>query len=223
MPNLYQKLNEIRKAVGSLSKDTEGHGYTYVSGSQILGKVKDKMIELNVWFVPSSNAPQHRVQPYVTSSGQEKIDQLVFGDMTYLLVDGDNPEDKLIIPWSFFGQQNDVSKAYGSALTYSERYLWLKLLGLPTDEDDPDSMDTTGKQSQYEMAKKIFKSSGSKSTGVISDPQAKRFWALAGGDKEIVDTVLATKALNSATEILRSDYDELCNQAQEMYRQKKGS
>ena len=221
--NLYQKLNEVRKAVGALSKDTEGHGYNYVSGSQILGKVKDKMAELNLWFIPASNNGTYDTFEYKNAKGESKVDQIVYGDMTYLLVDGDKPEDKLIIPWSFFGQQNDISKAYGSALTYSERYLWLKLLGLPTDEDDPDSVNTNDKQSHYEMAKKVFTSSTVQKGGVITDNQAKRFYAMAGGDQDIVDAVLSTKALNSSREILKVDYDELCNQAQAMYNNKKGS
>ncbi|MEC5308048.1 ERF family protein [Bacillus thuringiensis] len=39
-----------------------------------------------------------------------------------------------------------TGQAYGSALTYSERYFLLKFFGIPTDEDDADARDTKGKQ-----------------------------------------------------------------------------
>ena len=38
--NLYQKLVEIRKDVINFSKDTEGYGYKYVSGSQAIAKTQ---------------------------------------------------------------------------------------------------------------------------------------------------------------------------------------
>ena len=50
--NLFQKLVEIRKEVKSFNKDTKGFGYTYVSGSQAISKIREKMDELNVLLVP---------------------------------------------------------------------------------------------------------------------------------------------------------------------------
>ena len=41
--NLHEKLVEIRKEVINFSKDTEGYGYKYVSGSQAIAKIRDKM------------------------------------------------------------------------------------------------------------------------------------------------------------------------------------
>ena len=52
------------------------------------------------------------------------------------------------VSFEYYGQQNDISKAFGSALTYSERYLLLKSLGAPTDEDDPDKHTDDKKQRQ---------------------------------------------------------------------------
>lgn len=139
MMNLYQKIVEVRKVAEGFTKDKKSFGYTYVSGNQILNKIKDKMNELNLLLIPSTKLGEHHTHEYVTSKGKDAIDFVVSGTMYYTWIDADSPEDNLNIEWAYYGQQDDISKAYGSALTYSERYFLLKCLGLPTDEDDPDA------------------------------------------------------------------------------------
>ena len=146
--NLYQKIVEVRKVAGGFKKDTQGYGYNYVSGNQILEKIKDKMNELNLLLVPSTQQGEHEKHEYTNNKGQDKIDFIVKGDMTYTWINGDNPEETLVVNWAYYGQQDDISKAYGSGLTYSERYFLLKCLGLPTDEDDPDSKNTKDNRPQ---------------------------------------------------------------------------
>ena len=51
--NLHQKLVEIRKEIDVFKKDTEGYGYSYVSGSQVLSKIQEKMNELGVLLYPT--------------------------------------------------------------------------------------------------------------------------------------------------------------------------
>ncbi len=140
--NIYQKINELKKTITNFTKDskTEGKGsYTYTSGSQILSAIKSKMEELQLLLLPVS--VKHRSSEtfdYKTSSGYEKTDFIVQGDMTYEWINAENPEERQKVEFQFYGQQNDISKAFGSGLTYSERYILLKSLGVPTDEEDPD-------------------------------------------------------------------------------------
>ncbi|MED3974553.1 ERF family protein [Priestia megaterium] len=145
MTNIYQKLVAIRKTIDAFTKDSESFGYSYVSGSQVLHKIKDKMDELEVVLMPQVLNQHHETFDYV-AKGKEKTDFIVTGDMKYVWVNAENPEDKIEIPWQFMGQQDDISKAFGSGLTYSERYFLLKFFGVPTDSDDPDGKDTSGKQ-----------------------------------------------------------------------------
>lgn len=153
--NIYQKLVEIRKSIDVFTKDTEGYGYKYVSGSQVLHKIKAKMDELGVLLIPHINDQSHKTFDYTVWDKQakqekSKTDFIVFGSMTYTWVNAENPDDRIEIPFQYMGQQDDISKAFGSALTYSERYFLLKFFGVPTDEDDPDAKDTTGKQQRTE-------------------------------------------------------------------------
>ena len=145
--NLHQKLVEIRRNIDVFTKDTEGFGYRYVSGSQVLGKIKDKMDELQVLLIPEVLNQKYSTFNYIDKKGKEKTDFIVTADMKYVWVNAENPEERIEIPWQTMGQQDDISKAFGSGLTYSERYFLLKFFGVPTDDDDPDARDTTGKKS----------------------------------------------------------------------------
>lgn len=139
--NLYQKIVEVRKVVQGFSKDGKGYGYSYVTGNQVLSKIKDKMDELHLLLIPSTQVGEHHTHAYKTAKGKDALDFVVKGEMSYTWINGDNPEEREVVSWAYYGQQDDISKAYGSALTYSERYFLLKCLGMPTDEDDPDAKD----------------------------------------------------------------------------------
>lgn len=137
--NLYQKIVQVRQVAEGFSKDKSSYGYSYVSGNQVLSKIKDKMNELNLLLLPSTKVGEHHTHAYKTNKGKDALDFIVKGEMSYTWINGDNPEERETVTWAYYGQQDEISKAYGSGLTYSERYYLLKSLGLPTDEDDPDA------------------------------------------------------------------------------------
>lgn len=137
--NLYQKIVQVRQVAEGFSKDKKSFSYTYVSGNQVLSKIKDKMNELNLLLLPSTKMGEHHTHAYKTAKGKDVLDFIVKGEMSYTWINGDNPEERETVTWAYYGQQDEISKAYGSGLTYSERYYLLKSLGLPTDEDDPDA------------------------------------------------------------------------------------
>lgn len=137
--NLYQKIVEVRKVAEGFNKDGKSYGYSYVTGNQVLGKIKDKMNELNLLLIPSTKTGEHHTHAYKSAKGKDVLDFVVKGEMSYTWINGDEPSEREVVSWAYYGQQDDISKAFGSALTYSERYFLLKCLGLPTDEDDPDA------------------------------------------------------------------------------------
>ena len=59
--------------------------------------------------------------------------------MTWTWVNNDNPEEKVVVGWTLVGQQSDASQAFGSGLTYSDRYFLLKYFNVATTDDDPDA------------------------------------------------------------------------------------
>lgn len=143
--NLFQKIADVKKHIDGFTKDTEGYKYKYVSGSQVLHSIRAKMEEHNLLFIPRiDNATHEHIEVLV--KGQMKPNILVSVNLTYTWIDADNPDDKFEIPFYAVGHQDDASKALGTALTYSERYLLMKQFDIPTDEDDADAKQ---KKQQY--------------------------------------------------------------------------
>ena len=149
--NLYQKLVQLRKHVSDLglNKDKKSYGnIEYVTGNQILTKISDKMAELNLLLIPATKLGEY------TEKGKDFI---VKGEMKYTWINADNPEEQLECEWAYYGQQNEISKAYGSGLTYSERYFLLKFLGVSTDTEDPDFYDNSRRQAKTNSYKNVGK------------------------------------------------------------------
>lgn len=144
--NLWQKLVAIRKDIDVFVKNGKSYGYDYVTGSQILHKIKNNMDELQVILMPKMGEHKTWQYSYKSKKGKDTTDFVIEGDGFYEWINAEKPEERETIPWKFFGQQDDISKAYGSALTYSERYFLLKFFGVPTDEDDADAKDPIPKQ-----------------------------------------------------------------------------
>ncbi|HDR7601534.1 TPA: ERF family protein [Bacillus mycoides] len=144
--NLWQKLVAIRKDIDVFVKNGKSYGYDYVTGSQILHKIKNNMDELQVILMPKMGEHKTWQYSYKSKKGKDVTDFVIEGDGFYEWINAEKPDERETIPWKFFGQQDDISKAYGSALTYSERYFLLKFFGVPTDEDDADAKDPISKQ-----------------------------------------------------------------------------
>ncbi|WP_237687845.1 ERF family protein [Mammaliicoccus lentus] len=136
--NLYQRILDVKANIEGFTKDTEGYKYNYVEGSQILHKIRKKMEDNSLLLFPSvKQASYSEIQVLV--NGKKKPNILVQMDMTYTFLNTDNPEEQLVIPFFAIGHQDDTSKAYGTSLTYAERYFLLKFFSIPTDEDDADA------------------------------------------------------------------------------------
>ena len=135
--NLKQKLIEIRKEVDYLKKDAKGYNYSYVKEEDILASIKGKMNELNVLLEP--HIKNHSLQEfkYLTKKGDPVTESIVAGDLVFVWVDAESDEERPI-SWALYGQNRDASQAFGSGLTYSNRYFLLKYFNVATSKDDPD-------------------------------------------------------------------------------------
>ncbi|MCF1617175.1 ERF family protein [Tetragenococcus koreensis] len=140
--NLYQKIADVKANIDGFTKDTKGYNYSYVSGSQVLHRIRNKMIEHNLLLVPYTE----NEEIIETINAKGKTEHIVKLKLTYKWINADNPQEVLEVPFFAVGQQDDVSKAHGTALTYAERYFLMKFFNIPTDEDDADAKQ---KQERY--------------------------------------------------------------------------
>lgn len=215
--NIYQKLAKIRKQVEVIRKNKRGYGYTYVSEDEILAKISVFMDKYHLSLVPNIVGGTTRVEPYPykktkTTKGGEIYEEnandvLVSADMTWTWINDDNPEERVVVGWTLVGQQADASQAFGSGLTYSDRYFLLKYFNVATTDDDPDAHRSKQKAAEVaedkmvaeqiigtfdELVKAFLKENGNKAEDV------KKFvskYVKGGNYFAITESMLASKLL----------------------------
>lgn len=160
--NLFQKIADVKANIDGFTKDAKSYNYSYVSGSQVLHRIRNKMIENNLLLVPKTSEENYKqidVTRFNKKAGREitTSEFIVEMKLTYVWINADKPEEQFEVTFYAVGQQDDVSKAHGTALTYAERYFLLKFFNIPTDEDDADAKQ---KQEKYNKV-------SSKTVGVL--------------------------------------------------------
>ena len=215
---IYQKLANIRKQVEIMKKDARAYGYNYVKEEDILAKVTVFMDEYGLSLTPAIVPGTMQVQPYTykktrsTKQGaiyEENVNEnLVWGEMTYTWRNVDNPTEEITIPWVFVGQQADASQAFGSGLTYTNRYFLLKYFNVSTSDDDPDAWRAKQREAEDAAAKMVAEEIVKVIDETIKDfmrehkekgPDVKKLcvkYAKDGDYFSIADPVLAQKLLD---------------------------
>lgn len=109
----------------------------------------------------------------------------------------------------------DVAQMTGSASSYARKYALNGLLAID-DSEDIDSMDhgekttkTATKAEPKEEAKDEAK------TGIISEAQAKRMYAISGGDADLCKKIIAKYGYKSSKEVKWEDYEAICDEVVE--------
>ena len=178
--NIYQKIADVKANIEGFTKDTKGYNYSYVSGSQVLHRIRNKMIEHNLLLVPKTSDENYK-QIEVTRFNKKASREITTSEfvvemkLTYLWINADKPEEQLEVSFYSVGQQDDVSKAHGTALTYAERYFLMKFFNIPTDEDDADAKQ---KQEKYNKA-------SSQTVGVLKQEVLNFIDLMKSLDKEV--------------------------------------
>lgn len=163
--NIYQKLAKIRKQVEVIKRDKDGYGYKYVPEDEILARVSVFMDKHGLSLIPGIVHGTMKVEPYAykktktardgTVYEENVNDVLVSADMTWRWVNNDDPEEQVVVDWALVGQQADASQAFGSGLTYTNRYFLLKYFNIATPNDDPDKFRSKQRKAEREEEKLV--------------------------------------------------------------------
>lgn len=131
--NIYQRINEVRKAIGYVQKDksvsTGGGSYKAVTHDAVTGMVREALIKHGVVIVPSVvSAVFHQKEPEAKQRLYEATFQVEFVNM-------DEPADRIVTQQNAHALDNG-DKAPGKAMSYATKYAILKLFNIETGEDD---------------------------------------------------------------------------------------
>lgn len=209
--NLFQKIVEVRKVIDVMKKEGKSFNYSYVKGSQILGIIKEKMDELGLILSPEiGDVKTPYLDEYETTNKNNQTKQhrdwITEGYMSYTFINSENPEEKHTCKWWFTGAQDDPSKSFGSALTYSERYFLLKFFGVATDDDDPDGKEPKNStKSGYK-----FGSAKDEKLPWVKDEQVKAMVkAITDGKKQdVINSLVKYKWSKTNKELITSELNK---------------
>ena len=110
----------------------------------------------------------------------------------------------------------DDAQVTGSTSSYARKYL-LNGLFLIDDTKDPDTDEYTkqtmkGSDIVVTPTSQPTQPAPQPTTDKISEAQAKRLFALSGGDQELVRLTINAHGYTSSRDILKKDYDTIANE-----------
>jgi len=131
--NLFQRINEVRKAIGYVQKDksvsTGGGSYKAVTHDTVTAMVRPEMVKHGIVCFPELTAS--------ASLPKEEGSKQFRYEATYAFhfINMDEPTDRLTITIQAHAMDN-ADKAPGKALSYAKKYALLKLFEIETGEDE---------------------------------------------------------------------------------------
>ena len=131
--NIYQRINEVMKAIEYVQKDatiTGGGSYKAVTHDMVTAVVRPQLVKQGIVV-----RPEQLRSSMIQERDKERKMHLYSGDYAVHFVNIDNPDDCLTVTVN--AQANDSGdKAPGKALSYAVKYAFLKLFSLETGENE---------------------------------------------------------------------------------------
>lgn len=139
--NIYQRVNEVRKAVDYLIKDKKVESYMAVTHDAVTAAVRGHFVEHGVMIVPAQVIQSAVV---LTGTMTARSTPFIRFEVRYRfeVVNVDDPKDKFSVEIEAHALDHG-DKAPGKALSYAKKYAMLKLLEIETGEDEE------GRQEQH--------------------------------------------------------------------------
>lgn len=156
MQKIIEALNKVGSSVRGIKKDEKGQitkdtSYDYVSGDKTYEALTPVWLEQGLELGKSMVPGTFKITPFVyekTKPGYQgspatvkrAVDFMVEFVMEYTWRHKDEPGTELKELWPYVGlQDEDPSKAMGTAATYCDRYYLLKRFNIQTNTDDADN------------------------------------------------------------------------------------
>lgn len=206
--NIYEKLNYVQSNL-KVPKNRRASfggkaGYNYRSCEDILEAVK-----------PLTNVARLCLR---LNDDIRVENGLTFVEATAILNDCDSEAcitSKGLAQIATDKKGMDVAQMTGSASSYARKYALNGLFAID-DSEDIDSMDHSEKKTSTRAAKpqaaKQEEAKKEAAPGIISAAQAKRMYAISGGDADLCKKVIARYGYTSSKEVEKKDYEAICDE-----------
>ena len=172
MNNIYQRINEVRKAIGYVQKDKDvGFGkssYRAVTHDAVTGMVRAALIQHGVVIVPSVVTSEFHQAELVTTIGDDGKERTAHAkqrlyEATFQIefVNMDEPADRIVTQQTAHALDNG-DKAPGKAMSYATKYAILKLFNIETGDDE----ESRYQQDEYDFAVTLTKAESTESVDI---------------------------------------------------------
>lgn len=206
--NIYEKLNYVQSNL-KVPKNRRASfggkaGYNYRSCEDILEAVKPLTNVARLCLRLNDNI---RVE-----------NGLTFVEATAILNDCDSEAcitSKGLAQIATDKKGMDVAQMTGSASSYARKYALNGLFAID-DSEDIDSIDHSEKKTSTRAAKAASatqeEAKEEAAPGIISTAQAKRMYAMSGGDADLCKKIIAKYGYKSSKEVKWEDYEAICDE-----------
>lgn len=189
--NLYKKILEARKLIKSVSK-TQGEfeKFKTVKSENVMEEIKNAIDTIGIIFIPSIiSKNQFELPHWKDQYGKIHMDSQVDLEMEYTILDPESGE-YIVTKWFAIGQHDkEMAKAEGMALTYAEKYFFMKFFQISTNVDDPDCGDNVSKYNDLEKETLKNKNVSQNNKNKTIEQIKQMVWEIAGKPKDPNDAV----------------------------------
>jgi hypothetical protein len=133
--NIYQRINEVRKAVEYVRKEKKVESYLAVTHDQVTALVRDHFVKHGIVFIPTITRSAVKETGTTTKNNTPFI--RFEASYRFDVVNMDDPSDKFSMEIEAHALDHG-DKAPGKALSYAKKYAVLKLLEIESGEQDED-------------------------------------------------------------------------------------
>lgn len=221
MSSLYKKIHMVMVESEAIEKKmTVGEGknsYKAVSEAAVLNAIKPLLKKHGLVMFPVGVRISESFQEY---QGKYGTTQRFMSELhaRYKIVDIDTGEFEILETVGYGADSQD--KGSGKAMTYAYKALIQKTFclfsGEDTDNEHSDDIEKKNSHDNHPAAnlppewQKQAEQLGH--AGVISVNQAKRIFAIAGGNEALIKTVIKKYGYTGTKDITLKDYNQICTE-----------
>lgn len=202
--NIFQKINEVMKAIEYLTKDDKvefgNTKYKAISEEKVTTAVRKELVKQGIVIIPIMQ--ESTVTELIRTD--KSVNQRADVHTRYRIQNIDDVNDFIEVESNGSGVDTQ-DKAVGKAMTYAYKYMLLRTFAIPTGED-PDKISSA--ETDYKIQSEINAEKVIDKTKVQA---LNKSIENAGITDEIVELILSQYGYTSTSEIKVKDYANLVN------------
>lgn len=200
--NIFQKINEVMKAIEYLTKDDKvefgNTKYKAISEEKVTTAVRKELVKQGIVIIPIMQ--ESTVTELIRTD--KSVNQRADVHTRYRIQNIDDVNDFIEVESNGSGVDTQ-DKAVGKAMTYAYKYMLLRTFAIPTGED-PDKISSA--ETDYKIQSEINADKVIDKTKVQA---LNKSIENAGITDEVVELILSQYGYTSTSEIKVKDYTQI--------------